>query len=113
MLSEYGRAQHRNLFLAASIGILVELLSPTRLSAVGVNIEDTKRTVIHVLLILAIVYFWASFEIAARADRIFWFREFTQAEWTRDELDAHTHWPCPTAIRLPSPTVTTICGDER
>jgi hypothetical protein len=56
-LSSQGRAQHRNLLVVISaIALMVELLTPTRLSALGVDIEADKRAVIRVGLAVVIAY---------------------------------------------------------
>ena len=51
---------------------MVELLDPKRISALGVDIESTKRTVIHLALSAVILYLIVAFALAVRADYVEW-----------------------------------------
>jgi hypothetical protein len=86
-LSENGRAQHRNLLLVSTIGILVVLLNPTRISAVGIQIGEEKRSTIFVLLIIAIVYFAVAFSLAVSADHESWLTTYNAADELLVELN--------------------------
>lgn len=84
-LSPYSRSQHRNLLIAASVGFLFVILDPDRISALGVDIESSKRGWILVILVATVVYFEFAFYAASRADYHVW-RQSLSAQ--QDHLNA-------------------------
>ena len=85
-LTPQARSQHRNVLLAASIAILVVQLNlvPTRISALGVDLETDDRRTIRVALLLAVIYFIVSFLAAAIGDVVLWRQAHGEARDARD-----------------------------
>lgn len=77
-LSSYARAQHRNLLIAASVGLLFVILEPTKISALGVDIEGSERSWLLAILLATILYFEFAFLAASRADFHIWKRGLSQ-----------------------------------
>lgn len=71
-LSPYARAQHRNLLITASVGLLFVILEPKEISALGVTLESSERSWLLSILLAAIVYFEFAFFAASRADYHVW-----------------------------------------
>jgi hypothetical protein len=80
-LSDQSRAQHRNLLLAGAVGILIAQLSlvPTRISALGVDLEASDRHGIRIALMVAIAYFLVTFVASAIADAAAWRERHVEA----------------------------------
>jgi hypothetical protein len=73
-LSDQSRAHHRNLLLAGSLSIVIAELNlvPTRISALGVDLESSDRHGIRVALLITVGYFLAAFLTYAIPDYLRW-----------------------------------------
>ena len=89
-LSRYARAQHRNLLIAASVGLLFVILDPTEISALGVTLESSERGWLLAILLAAIVYFEFAFFTASRADYHVWRRGLSDQRKHLAELKIET-----------------------
>lgn len=85
-LSQQGRAQHRNLLVVSAIALAVELLHPTRISALGVAIEADKRNLLRLMLVCVVGYLVVAFAVAVRGDWVQWSETLRDAERNRDTL---------------------------
>jgi hypothetical protein len=63
-LSSQARSQHRNLLLVSAIAILVEMLDPPKISALGLNLNRADhRDTIRWALVAALIYFAVSYAL--------------------------------------------------
>jgi len=90
-LSQQGRAQHRNLLVVSAIALAVELLHPTRISALGVAIEADKRDLLRLMLVCVVGYLVVAFAVAVRGDWVQWSATLRHAEGTRDTLQGEVN----------------------
>jgi hypothetical protein len=86
-LSAQSRAQHRNVLLVGAVSILVAQLNlvPTRISALGVNLQSDDRHAIRIALLIVVFYFTVSFLITASADILGWLVRYREGRDARSE----------------------------
>lgn len=108
-LRDRTQAQHRNVLIVSSLAILIAQLNlaPTKISALGVELQSHDRNVIRWALLAAVIYFFAAFLLSGVADYVLWLQRRQEASKMRRQLKEareeaerteRDHWPQQSAL---------------